>query len=732
MRPSIFPNKRLASHPKTLVQHIDNTPRIYSTNPSEGHFQQGSLDPSRPLYTSLDIATDDYGHPIAISALRFQYDEQNQVRVIDNYQRYYHAHNWDMRSTQLYHNYTSAALRDLRRQQHADYDKTYNQREVASLQKYLENSIIIGHGIQQFDLNNLFPHSVLPNSTIDLRAAARNLWPEQKNALKDVFHRVTGGTMEQQGLLPSNPFSSALANVMLLDKMKAYGGEFGKALHYVMNVPLERQLVEKDPYIKQGTMVARGTYRAQYDRSRLSEVYMTESELEQAIQADVKNNLQDMEDNPGMSETSIPTDKYEETDDDILTQAALEAVQWAKHLQKQKGSQSLQKKLTQDFQSPLLQNDIASQELLSALNQFNNYKRLGLIQQIASAKSQESITALARAAGYSSEGKTWDSFVELAATVKEAKEQERLQEQKHLIDKYERRGVLTEKQATELRAMSGSYDDIVAATEDVIEANTKLKRTLDDLASIKFYNLNQFVEAARGQWGGITGAARGVIPSNLLNPISRIGAAAFNDIDRRMSPYNAVMRTWNSGIGTLATDVARGIGGPVVGGLVGGLVGSVAAGTQIYGNTRQAQLEMAGYRIQNTLNTLSGLMSWVSIPFQVLHKATKLLTGSFTGLTLKLNNLMGGGIGEMSRMGNPLEPLTGVGYRDYLGTTLLDRASLLGTGSTNSAIESFAMMQRNLYKFGKVDTEKLLAANMLGVFNEAFTPTSDMKSSYTR
>lgn len=298
------------------------------------------------------------------------------------------------------------------------------------------------------------------------------------------------------------------------------------------------------------------------------------------------------------------------------------------------------------------------------------------------------------------------------------------------LDKAERSGWLTKGQRAKLDNMAGSYEDVVEATDKAVESTKRWVEVLRAVADIKPYNINQYIEAARGQWRGITGAAHGVVPSLVLNPISRLGSAAFNAVDRSIAPWNAVQRVWNSGVGNAITGTAWAFGGPVAGGIAGAAVGGLNALSQGIGNYKQAQMEMRGYQIQNTLNTLGALVSWISAPFQLLHKATKLLTGAFSGLTIKLNNIMTGGIGDMSQMGNPLEQLTGVGYPDYLRTTLLDRASLLGTGSTNTSIENMAKMQRDLYRFGKVDTNKLLAASMLGVFNEAFTPTTDAEGAY--
>lgn len=297
------------------------------------------------------------------------------------------------------------------------------------------------------------------------------------------------------------------------------------------------------------------------------------------------------------------------------------------------------------------------------------------------------------------------------------------------LDKIQRKKLITEEQRASLDLV-GSYDDLVDATESVIESNERLLKIYEAIGKIRPYDINQLISSAKNQWGGIMSSSKGVIPNFIRNPIGRLGDAAFNSIDSRVAPWNAFNRVWNSGIGQTLTTVAGAFGG-IPGMMIGGAVsGGVSALSQIVGNVTQAKMETRMLGIQQNLNTLGAMISWISTPFQMLHKAIKLVTGAFGGLSLKLNNIMGGGIGMMSQLGNPLEELTGVNYLDYQRAGLVDMASLLRGGSTNTAIEQLAIMQRDLYRYGKVDTDKMIAANMLGVFGEAFTPTTDAAGTY--
>ena len=778
----IFRNPKFNISDKSSLRMIDNTPRVYALSPSAEFFQNGILDSSRPIYTSLDTATDDYGHPIAISAFRFQYDDNRNVRIIDSYRRYYEAHNWDMRSTQEYHNFTSKALKSLREQQHASYNKQYDASEIASLQRYLGNSIIIGYGIHQFDFNNLFPYTALPNSTIDLRAAARNIWPDKNSKLKNVFHRVLGNTMEQRGLLPSNPDASSLANIMLLDKMHRYSGEAGEAIRYVMNTSEGRQLVEKDPYLKDSTMVVKGTYRAQFDRHRLSEVYMRESELK-AAREEMASYLNNIEGVGGVGEEVIPSTKYEteeKEEEEEISSAVLDTLKWMKNQQKHQGQESLRKKVKEKQSSPFLSNSTAEQELFQEFNQFNNYKRLALIRQVANAGELEG-DILLEAAGYSNKSKGYTTFKEMAKKLRKAKESQELENLRDIaresnwrsmaydltkneydgygnwsaevkkytpwedkesiytgkdfdrdetlkkiryLNKAERSGFLSKKERTSLDNLTGSFDDLADATDIVIQKNQELYKIMSAIGNIKLYDINQYVKSAQSQWSGITGAAKGVVPSFVLNPVSRLGDAFFNSVNAQLTGYNAFQRTWASGIGDAAIAIGGAAGG-IPGMAIGmGIKGGISAISQVYGNYKQARMERAGYDIQNSLNVTGALFSWIATPFQLLYKATKLLTGSFGALTVKIKNFIGNSIGLMSQMGNPLTEMTGVNYGDYQGLSMVDIASLFNKGTMNSTIEDYVKQAKALYTTGEVNTSRMIAASMLGIFNDVYDPNA--------
>lgn len=677
-------------------------PRMrFNPNPTQGYFPQANERRSARSFVSLDIETDDYGHPISISALKFQRNKEGQFQAVDSYQRYYKTHSWDIRQTQSVHGFTPSNLRSLRRQQGLKYGARYNDAEMQSLQNFLGISTIVGHNILQFDLPKLFPGQPITYSTMDTLMASRSAWKNKANDLDSVFYRIFGKTMEQAGLSHHDANSDTVASMMILEAMSKNEGEVGQSIRYVLSHQGRLHLAEWDEYVN--SMVTRGKYYEQFGKGKhnIGEVYMTPEEL------GLKKGEKWL---GGMHEVDFST-----SDPNRMSDAELLASALAETKQSSGGAY------------------LGSDDLKEALNEFNNYKRATLVKELSRARSDREMTSVLRTYGYKTDGPMGKSLREMGLELRSVREKEDYAQfvlgRERKIDRFKKRNYLSEADEAVLRSTK-NWDDLADAIDDVTIKNQELMKVYQTIANIKPYDVNQYIASAKKQWGGVMSASQGVVPNFLRNSIGRLGDATFNVIDRSVAPWNAFNRTWNSGIGQAVTAAGGAIGG-IPGMMIGGAIsGTVNAASQIYGNYKQAGMEMRMLNIQNNLNTLGAMITWISTPFQLLHKAIKLVTGAFGGLTLKLNNIMGSGIGMMSQMGNPLEPLTGVNYVDYQRAGLVDMASLLKGGSTNTAIESFAKMQRDLYRFGRVDTNKLLAANMLGVFDEAFTPTTDAEGSY--
>lgn len=688
-------NKR---HPVNL----DRSLATYNADPTAKFFKKGVLDPSRKTFTAFDIESDDYNHPLSITAIKYQKDPATgEPVVIDTYQRFYKTHGWDVRYTQSVHGFTPKALKNLRKQQGATYGDTYDEQEMMDFHNFIGNSTLVGHNILLYDIPKSFPGLDIKNATIDTLNAARSAWKGMGNSLDEVFYRIYGKTMEEAGLDHHDASSDTIASMMIAEAMSKDEGIVGKSIKYVMNANGRFHIAEWNEYVN--SMLTRGRYWRQWSQNKENEVFMDEYELGLAEKGDKDS---------GEVKKWLGNMHLMSPEDQALIQSSVRET--ANNMSKLEGV-----------------NPLGDSELRQALNEFNNYKRFSLIERLSHAKSELESDYILSSAGYESKGQGWVSLYGMSQKLKEARAAQKAQEfeesKDHKIDRYKKYHYLSEADEAALRATK-SFEELSDAIEDVTKKNEEQRKVLGAIASIKPYDINNLISAARGQWQGVMGATKGVVPNFLRNPIGRLGDAAFNAVDRSISPWNAFGRATSSILGPMAGMMMYS-GNPVAMGIGAGL-GGLSALSQIGGNYAQAKVEMFGLQLQNNLNTLGAMISWITTPFQLLHKAIKLVTGAFGGLTFKLNNIMGSGIGMMSQMGNPLEPLTGVSYLDYQKAGLIDMASLLKGGSTNSAIETMSMMQRDLYRYGKVDVDKMIAANMLGVFGDVFTPTTDMAEAY--
>ena len=752
---------------------------ISSTELHSGRF-------TRPI-TVTDIETGHNDQVISVAALKGVIDKQSgEFRVLDTYERYYvpeKTYSQSFNMAREVHKLTKDKIEKLRTLQQAEYGEEYNQREAEDLLGFMRGSLVVGHNVEEFDFTRLgIAQALQEENILDTLVWAENAGvPRGKRGLAKIFKHYTGRSMSKAGYSHHFGFHDVLSNAELLSAIYMNKSKAGRDLRFVAGHPGfsygAYEGVAGTAIIKGGYYKGRGP--------RGLEHYMYEDELDEYGKPKTtgRGSLEWEYDENGrriLPEGFEETGEWDDPEELGLTTGnifRLEANNTFRALREELqrvreatvGYSVAQRhaltryiagkdpELAEKYLRGLKYNDKQVEEMMRQswpLRVDRERKAAGRrahADTVSRQKAGDIISHMYRSGDISKSEYQWLSDVndassgysprelvyrakemasERADKLKEIREQRRFEESKeHKIDRYGKYHYLSKADEAALRAAK-NFEELSDALEDVTKKNENLMKVYQAMASIKPYDVNQYISSAKRQWGGTMSASQGVIPSFIRNPVGRLGDAFFNAVDRSVSPWNAFNRTWNSGIGQAITAAGGAIGG-LPGMMVGGAIsGTVNAASQIYGNYRQAGMEMKMLGIQNNLNTLGAMISWISTPFQLLHKAIKLVTGAFGGLTFKLNNIMGSGIGMMSQMGNPLEPLTGVNYVDYQRANLVDMASLLKGGSTNAAIEGFAKMQRDLYRFGRVDTNKMLAANMLGVFNEAFTPTTDAEGAY--
>lgn len=243
---------------KFLPKVTDSTSPSYLRSQRKGLIATGE---NSRQFTTLDIETDDYGHPISISALKQVYNKRTGTfEIMDQYQRFYESRNVDLLRSMGVHGLSSSILHKLRKQQFISgvdkYERHYNSAEEESLKKFLGNSIIVGHNIVEFDLPHLF-HTPLNNQTIDTLYASRNKWNNQSNDLDSVFKRLFNKSMDQAGLSHHEAMSDVLASSMILQKMLHMKGNTGDALRYVATTA-GTHIAPLDSYLN--SQVIKGNY----------------------------------------------------------------------------------------------------------------------------------------------------------------------------------------------------------------------------------------------------------------------------------------------------------------------------------------------------------------------------------------------------------------------------------------------------------------------------------------
>ena len=687
------------------LQPLNNAAELkYDPNPTTGFFRTVERNPNLQSYVSLDIETDDFKQPLSIAALKFQYNPATgQFEHVDTFQRFYSTDWKNIRKTHAVHGLSPAELKSLRNQQGANYSKIYDESEMRAVHQFMDGSIITGQNVVPFDLPALFQGAAIQNSTLDTMFIARNVWKDMPNDLDSIFTRVFGKTMEQAGLHHHMAHADTIATMMIMQEMIKWEGVTGKSIQYVMQHPQGFHLAQIDSYLPETEQIIKGSYLAAL-RGEIG-AYMKAQDVGLT---DVHGNL-------------LPGVHYDRPE--AIKPGDVEAVEGAI-----KDLKAYEKKHAGEVSETV-------NELTEAYESFGNWRRSDLIQKVSKAKSTKEAHELLRTAGYKTGAEGYKSIIAQAKRLRaerEKNEQSEFEMKRDLkIERAKRHGWISRDDEAVLRATE-SFDELSDALDDVTTKNQKLLDIYSAFAEIKPYDVNQYMAAAKTQWSGTMKAAQGVIPQFLLNPLARLGEASFNYQEGKLAPWNAFTRTWNATagqVGNAALGIGLSTGNPWAIG-IGAITGSVGAISQIYGNYKQQQMETKMLGIQNTLNTLGLITSWITAPFKLLQRATKLLTGSFTGLTLSINKFMQNGIGLMSQMGNPLTELTGINYAAYEGTTMMDIASLFNKGSMNSVYEDFAKQQKAFYTMGQVNQNRLIASSLLGVYSDVYNPSTDIEGTY--
>lgn len=239
------------------------------------------------------------------------------------------------------------------------------------------------------------------------------------------------------------------------------------------------------------------------------------------------------------------------------------------------------------------------------------------------------------------------------------------------------------------------------------------------------YDFKRWIDAGHEQSKGVLGALKGLVPSEVLGVGARFNEAFFGahyaDYYGKRKVIEPLTKIGNAAI---AAGFAL---APVTGGaslIASGIGAGISGITQAVGTYGENKIKEKGQMLQSTIHLLGGTMDTIFLPFRVLGKVLRTVIKSF----LALSGLIGGitikGLRNMMDMGNPLTSYTGMDYTGYRASVAGDYGALLRKGSLESLRNTFTTDARGLYTVGKLNTNKIVAASMLGVFGDLYNPTS--------
>ena len=689
-------------------------------------------------FTALDIETDDYGRPIAISALKMQYDPTTKkfVRIAD-FQRFYESRNSDLMQTVGVHGLDAGTLHKLRKQQFrggiAQYSRHYGDIEANALKEFLGNSTIVGHNIVDFDLPHLFS-TPLDNQTIDTLTASRNQWSGKSNTLDTVFKRLYGKSMEQMGLSHHDSMSDVIASVLILQKMALMEGNTGDALRYVMMTP-GTQIAPLDAMLN--SQVMRGKYSEYQNIGR----YLDMKKYDKTPLGEITNRSM------LGGEYNEDTDKYELPEgfsevgpgtEDALAGEVLNDLE-SSAISDIKDIVSTLNEATKHTESASHINNSFADKLSETVSAFNFSDMRNFRLKIAHIDDEKERARFVRAAGYGdNEARNILSGTARLNAFYKAQEQDKfayVKERK--IAHMERHGRLLDENDKDKLMATENMDEFVDVADEVNLKMQKIVGSFKAFSSIPLYNFERLESAFKGEVSGVMGAARGLVPDFIYSPVSRLVSAGLNSFNYANAPlkgaWHATQAIGGGLMGAGGALMASGVGvAPGIGLMAAGGLTSLVS--QIWGNAKESQIIRRGEDIQNNLNSIGFVQDMALMPFRLLavaiNKAIKGLN-MFASIIRSVSGLMSNNLTGLTQMGNPLTGMTGVNFGNYVGSTSADYASLLGKGTVNGIYNDFATQRMKLYTTGAVDTNRLVAASMLGIFDQTYGTAANEEGAFS-
>lgn len=705
--------------------------------------------------------------------------------IADTYQRFYEDSNRNLSESYQVHGLGSNTLRKLRAQQGATYGKRYDETEMHAFQDFIGDSIIAGHNINNYDVPHLFPKLLKNQTIDTLVAARNmNPRGENgPNTLDAVFRNLHNNvTMEGAGLSHHDAMADTVATAMVLNKYVRMKNSTGDAIRSVMQLPglslgytdsyIDSQIIKGS--VAEAEIADQGNYMDKDEIRKLKDIYgqnsyndidmSTINDLSKPDKAagDVVSNFDEL-----TLQIKALGDSLTHLSDQFanITEASQQISEFGNvisHRSLINQVNALANLPETEIPDAMKRMGIKGsmyelEEIEQLVNTVKARKEVGygLSDLISLAKAGKGgTTEFMQMWNSLQTSSLWDQGamdmrVQRALEIGNTKKKDRLlksyasgringdqyeylmnnlqndhfdtmyEQEKRIHKEYNKGNLNTEQEINidqELHdGIISTNDDLTKSLDDVISKTQSWNKSLQSFASIQFYDFNRVIQAGKGQASGVLNSAKGVVPQFLLDPFSRLTSAGMKSMESSLAPFRA------------GANIFSNVVAPIVGGAIGGVPGAMAArgvaagASQIIGNITESNIQRKGFELQSQFDLLGASISWVSIPFKLLGKATKGLIGLFTTLGFKLRNLMDEGYGLMGGLSNPLTGFTGVDYSNFQNMEILEKGAHLGQGSINQAIEKMTQSQWMLYRTGHLDENQMLGASMLGVFSDYFS-----------
>lgn len=681
-------------------------------------------------------------------------------------------------------------ITDFRTRHRVKYGKYYDEKEAAYLRSQVAGSVLAGHNILNADVGWLFGN-VKGMSTMDTLVAAHNIYGKGGDGLEKLFSRLYKGLKPSAlGIQPHLSQHDVLMNVLVFEEMlrnaelnkdfkyidKFIGAEYAPTDFYN---GLKSSIILNNQYV-----IPRGTnIKARWDATK--DTYYANVIAEKYANAvgasdyDPKKDIYGYDDNGnpvvnkgfsiiepgeegrvdliGLNETpeDRATTKWLEEEERRLREAATKKV-----TVKVKSKQRLIDKLVNEVPSTGGSNIMEAKEWAEFVAVVKDLTRaagtLGSeYRDLASLKAsdarRQALGISGRISGFENQEDRVAYLNELGIRGNEQEPYLIMADIQERNRKMSAKGALFEKAeglhtsgwmkdkvfdrlTQELNDSTVSLKDFKKSVNEAVQTVEAKRQALLSYGSQQFYDPQALINATKHEWKSIMGAASGFMPAPVMSPISHYGTAIMNGLQSSLSG----IKKWTSpinygaqvagnaliGSGVVSLDPALAGAGLIVKGTAAGV-------SQLIGKYKENQISQVGQDISMRLNLVSAGVQTVLLPFKLLSDAVRRLTKLFGGLSAVTAGFMYSGLKDMTHMGNPLSNLTGAGYGSYYNTMAGDYASLLAPGSTNAMMENLAAGSSMLYTMGQMDTNRVIASSMMGVFSNVYSSNPDSEANVT-